>query len=727
MPQYQAIFELSDLDGENGFRLDGEASGDRAGLSVASAGDFNGDGFADVIVGAPSSDVNGDASGATYVVFGKASGFDAALELSALDSAGGFRIGGVDLYDQIGHVGMAGDINGDGLDDLIIGATGAASGDGAVYVLFGTASAMSAEFDVTTLDGSNGFRIDDAPIGGGFAYAMSTCGDVNGDGFEDVLVTAGFAETGGGHRFGAAYVIFGKASGFASSISVAALDGNNGFKLNCEAGVPYDVHRMGASSAGDVNGDGFGDVFVSARVASDGPSAGYVIFGKAGGFAAESELSALDGNNGFKIGGLEIGSFKAPSVASAGDINGDGYDDIVVGSPYSAPHGNQSGAAYVVFGTASGFDASIDVDALDGANGFKLSGVDVYDRAGCCVASAGDINGDGFGDLMIAAYEASAHGDDSGSVHVVFGRANSFGANFELSSLDGNNGFTVNGEAEDNFMGRSVASAADVNADGFSDIVMGADGANPNGNSSGAAYVFFGGKPAQAVVRIGTAIANTIHGGELDDTLKGLAGNDRLVGHGGADLLTGGAGNDIGFGETGDDQLAGQDGNDKLIGGIGSDMLNGGAGRDELSGAAGADVLNGGKAADQMDGGIGPDTFVYANAKDSSGANCDIITGFDADSSDHFDVTVAVTGIDPAIAMGALSDATFDGDLRTAARHHLDANHAVLFTPDAGDLAGMTFLVVDLNGKSGYQAGRDLVVRLDGAVNLGDIDAADFI
>ena len=228
------------------------------------------------------------------------------------------------------------------------------------------------------------------------------------------------------------------------------------------------------------------------------------MFGKASGFAANLDLSSLDGSNGFKLSGVAAGDYSGCSVASAGDVNGDGFADLIVGARSADPHGTDSGASYVVFGKASGFAANLDLSSLDGSNGFKLSGVAAGDQSGCSVASAGDVNGDGFADLIVGASGADPHGTDSGASYVVFGKASGFAANLDLSSLDGSNGFKLSGVAADDHSGCSVASAGDVNGDGFADLIVGARGADPNGSNSGASYVIFGRAPDTAVNRIGT-------------------------------------------------------------------------------------------------------------------------------------------------------------------------------------------------------------------------------
>ncbi|MEZ5841801.1 MAG: FG-GAP-like repeat-containing protein [Hyphomicrobiales bacterium] len=348
---------------------------------------------------------------------------------------------------------------------------------------------------MTTVDlsaiaaGDGGFKIIGEDAGDNAGYAVSSAGDVNGDGFADIIIGADGDNTGGNYA-GAAYVIFGKASGFGTVDLGTIAAGTGGFKIIGENA--YDLVGRPVASAGDVNGDGFDDLILGATDSGNYfYGAAYVIFGKASGFGTiDLDTIAAGSPAGFKISGEASGDFAGYSVASAGDINGDGFDDVIVGAPDESTEGFSAGAAYVIFGKGSGF-ANIDLTSIAaGVGGFKIFGQNFFDRAGWSVASAGDVNGDGFDDIIVGAYNNKQGGAYAGAAYVIFGKASGF-ANVNLDTIAaGNGGFKIFGETAYDAAGYSVAHG-DVNGDGFDDVIVSAiyndaEGAAPAPMSSSA-------------------------------------------------------------------------------------------------------------------------------------------------------------------------------------------------------------------------------------------------
>ncbi len=569
------VFELSDLlaanggDGSQGVVINGVSLGDRAGVSVSSAGDINGDGFDDVIIGAFRDAPNGADSGASFVVFGQAGGFSPTLQLSSLNGTNGFKINGITAGDFSGRsVAAAGDVNGDGFDDLLIGAFVASPGgleSGQAYVVYGKAGAFASTLELSSLNGTNGFSIDGLSAGDRLGFSVRGAGDVNGDGIDDFILGASLA-TPNGTDSGTAYVVFGQ-TGFGSSFDLSTLTGTNGFVIN---GVSADDQLgISANAAGDVNGDGIDDVIVGAFRddpigAADSGSA-FVVFGKTSGFAATLNPATLNGTTGFIINGETSLDNAGRSVSSAGDFNGDGFADVLIGAPVADGSAAGSGSAYVVFGHAGVFASSLNLSTLTGANGFKLNGIDAGDRAGLAVSAAGDVNGDGLDDLLVAADRANPNGTRSGETYLVLGRSSAMPASLNLSALAGADGFKLNGIDSLDSSGTSIREAGDVDGDGFADFIIGAFLADPNGGESGESYLVFGGDFADAVTHLGSASA---------DGLVGTGGADVIVAGRGDDVITGNGGADVIIAGQGDDEIKIADTTFKRIdGGSGTDIL----------------------------------------------------------------------------------------------------------------------------------------------------------
>ena len=603
-------FNLSDLTGSNGFTINGVAPFDTSGYSVSDAGDINNDGIGDIIIGAPGftgADPNATTTpGTSYVVFGSQAGFPANFELSTLNGTNGFALNGVAADDLTGlSVSGAGDVNGDGKDDLIIGAIAAdpngLENAGSSYVFFGSNNGFAPSIDLATLNGINGFTINGIGAGDQLGSSVSGAGDVNGDGFADLSIGAPYADPNGLENAGQSYVVYGSNKGFATSLNVSDLDGNNGFTINPIAAG--DELGGSVSAAGDVNGDGKDDLIIGAFGADpnglENAGQSYVVFGLTGGLAPSLNVSDLDGTNGFAIDGIAEKDYSS-RVSAAGDVNGDGIDDLIIGAFGADPNGKYAGTSYVVFGSPEAFPASFKPSGLDGTNGFAINGIAENDLSGFRVSSAGDFNGDGIDDLIIGAPGADTV---AGQSYIVFGSKEGFSASINLSSLDGINGSVLNGVNPNDYSGNSVSGAGDINGDGVDDLIIGASYADPNGKTnSGSSYVVFGKVPT-----LGT---------EGKDVLNGTFGDDALYGRGGNDII---------FGGEGVNTLLGEDGNDQIYGGFQTDYINGGNGNDEIYapggnntiyGGAGNDLIHSGPGDDLILGGPGNDRMFLGGGKD---------------------------------------------------------------------------------------------------------------
>ncbi len=540
-----------------GFAINGENAGDVSG-KVSNAGDVNGDGLDDLIVGARRADLNNNQldSGKSYVIFGKID--STTINLSAIASGtGGFVIIGENALDKSGDsVSNAGDVNGDGLDDLIVGAYTAnpdsKSQAGKSYVIFGKKDSTAIELSAIA-SGTGGFVINGENADDWSGYPVSTAGDVNGDGLDDLIVGSTEAES----RTGKSYVIFGKTDG--AVINLSAI-GTGGFVINGEN--TGDQSSISVSNAGDVNGDGLDDLIVGAFHAdvSGKSDAGksYVIFGKKDSTAID--LSAIaSGTGGFVINGENVNDISGFSTSSAGDINGDGLDDLIVGAYQADPNGkSNAGKSYVVFGKTD--STAINLSAIaSGTGGFVINGENVDDISGNSVSTAGDVNGDGLNDLIVGARGIpSTTGEfKAGKFYVIFGKKDN--TTIDLSAIaSGTGGFVINGENAPGFYKISVSTAGDVNGDGLDDLIVGALGSvNLTAKNAGKSYVIFGktdtnainltqlsGDLQYAIDYLGDENANTLTGTSGNEIFVAGVGDDTLIGNGGMDVLNAGAGND---------------------------------------------------------------------------------------------------------------------------------------------------------------------------------------
>jgi glycosylphosphatidylinositol phospholipase D len=453
--------DLNALNGSNGFIVNGLEAGDLFGASLSGAGDVNGDGVADLIVGAPSVTYQENnrrfaGAGASYVIFGRTTGFDPVV---GLNSGGVFTIFSTQpLWNAGFAVGGAGDVNGDGVDDLIVGASGAdpagnRANGGAGYVIFGRRNLVSdagvvqhksfhnrildrvvdevedtvreginstirGGLSLSSINGQNGFALAGLRSADNVGRAVSGAGDINGDGYADVLIAGKTSATSRGSKV---FVVYGSASGFSPVLRTDQLNGTNGFVIG-DSGDTVG-NDMALSRVGDFNGDDLDDIVLGDSSAIGAPGsagtssgAAYVVFGRRTGVGPTVDLTTLNGSTGFVTVQLTRSSANllGRTVSGVGDLNGDGLMDIAIGRPTT-----QVGQVIVVYGSRGSFTPVLDIGTLNGLNGFLIDGEGSPDQIGQWVSGAGDINGDGLDDLLVS----SLRGRPNSLTYAVYGRS----------------------------------------------------------------------------------------------------------------------------------------------------------------------------------------------------------------------------------------------------------------------------------------------------------------
>jgi hypothetical protein len=592
-------FETLVKDGD-GFSIKNSQSDEKF-SAISSAGDFNGDGFVDVVVG---SDQN-----RAYIVFGSEDP-NQTIDVSQLDGKNGLTVTGIEGTDGSISVHSLGPLGGadDDLQDVIISAPSANGNTGEAYVLFGTDDGQ-ATIDVRQLDGSNGFVIrGDQKQGrlgedvGGIALFTA------GDGAFDIAVTAPRENQGAG----ATYVIFGNESGEQlisdGVLNVADLDGSNGFRIS---GIsPGDQSGFSVSGAGDINRDQVDDFIIGAPYADPNgvTDAGqsYIVFGGSD-FSSNLDLSSLDGTNGLIINGAEKKGYVGYDVSGLFFFNEKfGAPDEVFGAKGSdfdfamtAP-GIES--TYVLYG--SKVTNNFDLSTLDGSNGLIIAGT----GSGLSVSGAFDVNDDEIGDVIIG----GAGGSAGGTAALIYGRKSHIRQSLDLDNLDSGDGFILN----------SANAGVSVGDAGF---VQGSEKppaflvAVPESET---AYVVYGKRQAPFTKLEGTKGEDVLNGGSDRDKTFGGLGDDQITGGDGGDVLRGDrnsrsaqndklVGDDLIHGDAGSDRIGGNSGNDRLFCDAGDDQIWGDDGDDIIRGGKGNDILTG----DNLSGGQGIDTFVLARGE----------------------------------------------------------------------------------------------------------------
>jgi len=451
---------------------------DDLGGSVSNIGDIDGDGYDDIVLGVST---HGSFRGAAYVVYGGPNTqlSDIDLERTTLNPATtGFSIlGGGNSY--LGStVSSAGDINGDGYDDIAVISIHPSH----VYVIYGRPRSSLCNIDVSqkALDpATTGFTIS---VSQSVMWSVASIGDINGDGYGDIAFGAGDQP---GCQ-GPVYVIYGRATADLSDLdlSKAALDpAVNGFSVIQSQGSYFGTS---VSSAGDVDKDGYDDLAIIGT--NQGSEMAYILYGGPKSSLKNLDLSKTEldpATSGFTVS-ANGGDWQGTRTSGSGDINGDGYDDIILGVVL-----NTFGKAYVIYGRPRSQISNIDLSmtTLDPkTTGFTLTGGFVLDGFGHAVTFAGDINRDGYHDIIVGApYKDTKQG----KAYIVYGgpTASLNDLDFRSSILDpGTTGFTIVGDVPKGEFAYTLSRAGDINKDGYDDFIVGA----LDHGIGGAAFVVYG-------------------------------------------------------------------------------------------------------------------------------------------------------------------------------------------------------------------------------------------
>jgi hypothetical protein len=490
------------ISGSPSWTFESNFDGAELGFSVATAGDVNGDGFSDVIVGAPKLDNPQTDEGRAYVFHGSAGG----LSTIPAWTAEGNQTGGAGDGALFGiSVACAGDVNGDDYADVIIGASGYDNGqtdEGQAYVYYGSVNGLGA---------SPAWTVESNQAWAYLGHSVATAGDVNGDGFSDVIVGVIYYDSPEMDE-GRAYAYYGSSVGLSMTANWTG-----------ESNQAGEAFGSWVATAGDVNGDGYADVIVGAPKWDIAPQHGQEDAGRA--FVYHGSPTGL-GASAWNKASTQPGALFGGSVATAGDVNGDGYSDVVVGAEGFDIAGYPDLGAVVVYqGTDTGLQSSGTSLVIPGF----LRKSDAH--FGSSVATAGDVNGDGYADVIVG---ARLHGDDpvaAGLAMVSLGSASG------LSDLPA---WYASGPNQARaYFGTSVATAGDVNGDGYSDLIVGGPNFDNPQIDEGQAFVFHGSGAGLSVtywaaernraddrLGISSAIAGDVNGDGYSDFIVGAPNYD---------------------------------------------------------------------------------------------------------------------------------------------------------------------------------------------------------
>jgi hypothetical protein len=573
--------------GSAGYRVLGGVAGGRLGQSLDGSGDYNGNGRADLLLGAPL----GADGGSAYVIHDMQYGqVMSDIDLAALSPTVGQKIAGPLMSQYAGmKVGSVGDVNHDGIDDFFVGVLGAVYAGrpncGMGFIVFGhTQSVATIDLTAWVSGSAQGIRLIGGAAGNNLGRTVSPVGDINNDGTADFAVSSASAAAASRPSAGVTYIVYGSTAAPTASPTLLPTATPSAkptynpttvpttlptvtpsatptcsptasptcaptvaptaptFYKDVDLVSPLPVSRgyavLGSnpneqsggalSTAGDLNGDGVDDYLVASNTAMRGRGVVHVIYGTAG--YARSALSLGNFQAGPETGFKVIGPPLAAcgfAVSGGADVNGDSVPDVLVGCPGTqAPFSNVTvGAVFIILGNRS--QPAVDVNLTASTAGVvSIYGEYPDSTFGLAAALAADINGDGVADVVIGAKQVNYFGRaNAGVVYVLYGSPAWLpGYTVDCSSLTSAAGYKIYGDINF-FLGQAVSGLGDVNGDGYNDFAISAvSGSFLNRVSNGAVIVLFGSNTGQGDLDLGGHLVTPNQG----FTIFGSAGAESL-------------------------------------------------------------------------------------------------------------------------------------------------------------------------------------------------------